>query len=368
MANCLDLLLHQVDIKGAYLNGELNDNEVLYMHHPPGYKPRDAGTHVLCLKKTLYGLKQSGRRWYQKLSSIFESLDFKKCSVNQAVFYKTNPTTNEVTVVAVHVDDCTIAASNLRLIDEFKAGLCKHIEVTNLGELHWMLGVEIKHNWHAGMIHMSQRAYINSILRHYNLDELKPLSIPMDPAICLTSEQSPVSAVELAIMRDKPYHEAVGALNWAALATRPDIALAIGTVAKFAANPGIAHWDAVKWIYRYLAGTRDLWLSYGKTKRVLEGYANADGSMTEDRRAITGYVFLIDGGAISWSSKCQEIVSLSTTKSEYVAATHGMKEAIWLCSLLSEIFEPIKHPTTLFSDNQAAIALTRDHLLRVDFV
>jgi hypothetical protein len=86
-----------------------------------------------------------------------------------------------------------------------------------------------------------------------------------------------------------------------------------------------------------------------------------DGSISKDQHAITGYAFLIDNGAISWSSKHQELVSLSTTESEYVAATHGMKEAIWLCSLLSEIFEPIKPLTTLFSDNQAAIALTCDH-------
>jgi hypothetical protein len=361
MANRLDLLLHQVDIKGAYLNGELNDNEVLYMHHPPGFKPRDAGNRVLRLKKTLYGLKQSGRRWYQKLSSIFDSLGFQKCSVDQAVFHKKNKDKNEVVVVAVHVDDCTIAASNLRLIDEFKAGLRKHVEVTDLGELHWMLGVEIKRDRHAGTIHMSQHAYISSILNRYGFDDLKPLSTPMDTAIRLTADQSPANAAEHAIMRDKPYREAVGALNWASMATRPDIAFAVGTVARFAANPGIAHWDAVKRIYRYLAGTRDLWLTYGETKRVLEGYADADGSMTEDRRAITGYAFLIDGGAVSWSSKRQEIVSLSTTESEYVAATHGMKEAIWLRSLLSEVFDPIKPPTTLFSDNQAAIALTRDH-------
>jgi hypothetical protein len=361
MSNRLNLELHQVDIKGAYLNGELNDNEVLYMHHPPGYKPRDAGTRVLRLKKTLYGLKQSGRRWYQKLSSIFDTLGFSKCSVDQAVFYKTNKSKHEVTVVAVHVDDCTIAASNSRLIEEFKAGLRQHVEVTDLGELHWMLGVEIKRDREAQTIHLSQRAYIDSILSRYNFDELKPLSSPMDPAIRLTSEQAPATTAEHAIMRDKPYREAVGALNWAALTTRPDIAFAISTVAKFAANPGLAHWDAVKRVYRYLAGTRDLWLTYGETKRVLEGYADADGSMSEDRRAITGYAFLIDGGAVSWSSKRQELVSLSTTESEYVAATHGMKEAIWLRSLLSEIFEPIEPPTTLFSDNQAAIALTRDH-------
>ena len=96
---------------------------------------------------------------------------------------------------------------------------------------------------------------------------------------------------------------------------------------------------------------RNLWLTYGETKRALEGYADADGSMAEDRRAITGYTFLIDGGAMSWSSKRQEIVSLSTTESEYVTAMHGMKEALWLRSLLSKVFGPIKPPTTLFSDN-----------------
>ena len=128
MANHLGLELHQVDIKGTYLNGELNEDEILYMQFQPGYKPCDAGNHVLRLKKTLYGLKQSGQCWYQKLFSIFESLGFQKCLVDQAVFHKSDKNKNEVTVIAVHVDNCTIAASNLRLIEEFKAGLKKHVE------------------------------------------------------------------------------------------------------------------------------------------------------------------------------------------------------------------------------------------------
>ena len=277
------------------------------------------------------------------------------------MFHKSDKDKNEVTVVAVHVDDCTIAASNLRLIEEFKAGLRKHVEVTDLGELHWMLGIKIKRNWDKGTIHLSQCTYIDSILRRYNFDELKPLSTPMDPSIHFSSDQSPSTTAEHVIMRDKPYREAVGALNWAALATRPDIVFTVATVARFAANPSPAHWEAVKQIYRYLAGTRDLWLTYGETKRTLKGYADVDGSMAEDRRAITGYAFLIDRGAVSWSSKHQEIISLSTTESEYVTVTHGMKEALWLRSLLSEVFDPIKPPTTLFSDNQSAIALTCNH-------
>jgi len=361
MANHLNMEMHQVDIKGAYLNGELNDKEVLYMHHPLGYKAPNAGTRVLRLVKTLYGLKQSGRQWYQKLTSVFLSLGFRQCAVDQAVYFRVVIVKGKLTVVVVHVDDCTIIATTIRLIKELKAGLRMHFKVTDLGELHWMLGIEVKRDCPSQVIHISQCAYINAILRRYNLANLKLLSTPMDHQIRLSSEQVPASAAECAMMCDVPYREAVGALNWAALATRPDIAFAVATVAHFAANPGPAHWEAVKRIFHYLLGTCDLWLTYGEASSPLEGYANADGSMAKDRRAISGYAFLIDGGTVSWSSKRQEIVSLSTTKSEYIAATHGSKEALWLCSLISEVFGNLTNPTTLFSDNQAAITLTRDH-------
>jgi len=244
-----------------------------------------------------------------------------------------------------------ITTSNLRLIENFKGGLHKHVKVTDLGELHWMLGLEIRRDRKAGTIHLSQRAYIDSILRCYNFNDLKPLSTPMDPSICLTSKQAPVTMAKHAIMHDKPYCKAVSALNWAALATHPDIVFAVATVARFATNPSIAYWKAIKWIFHYLAGMCNLWLLYGETKQVLKGYADADGSMNEDRRTISGHMFLINGSAVSWSSKRQEIISLSMTESEYISATHGMKEVLWLCSLLSEIFEPIKPPTTLFCNN-----------------
>jgi len=121
------------------------------------------------------------------------------------------------------------------------------------------------------------------------------------------------------------------------------------------------HWEAVRRIYRYLLGTKDLRLTYGGAPSVLVGYADADGSMAEDRKAISGYAFLIDGGAVLWSSKKQEIVSLSTTESEYVAATHAAKEALWLQSLIGELFSLFGGSTTLFSDNQSAIMLSKDH-------
>jgi hypothetical protein len=267
--------------------------------------------------------------------------------------------------VAVHIDDCTIAASTARLVEDLKAGLMRHIEVTDLGKLHWMLGIQIQRDREACTISISQPAYINSILRHYHFLDCKPLSTRMDTQVRLTSEQAPSSPADFAAMRDVPYHEAVGTLNWAALAMCPDIAFAIAMVVCFGANPRPTHWEAVKWIFRYLAGTCDLCLMYGETCCVLEGYADADGSMAEDWHAISGYAFLIDGGAVLWSSKRQEIVSLSTTESKYVTATHGMKEGLWLKSLLSEIFSTFSSPITLFSDNQAAIVLTHNHQYHV---
>ena len=117
----------------------------------------------------------------------------------------------------------------------------------------------------------------------------------------------------------------------------------------------------MKRIFRYLAGLRDLWLSYGEPRCTLTGYTDADSSMAEDCRAITGYAFLIDGGTVLWSSKRQEIVSLSTTESKYIAATHGVKEALWLRSLLTDVFGPFKNPTMMLCDNQSAIALARNN-------
>ena len=161
-------------------------------------------------------------------------------------------------------------------------------------------------------------------------------------------------------MKNVPYREAVGSLMYASMGTRPDITFAVSTVAQFLENPGAAHWEAVKHIFRYLKGTRDMKLTYGDEEKDLQGFVDADGASQDHRRAISGYVFMVDGGAVSWSSKKQEIVTLSTTEAEYVAATHAAKEAVWLRRLFGELFPPaetINKPTTLHSDNKSAIAL-----------
>lgn len=147
---------------------------------------------------------------------------------------------------------------------------------------------------------------------------------------------------------------------YASVATRPDITFAVSSLARFSQNPGPAHWTALKRVFAYLKGTRDFWLTLGGRDPHLIGFADADGMSQETRRPISGYTYLI-GGSISWSSKRQDIVTLSTTEAEYVSLTHAAKEAIWLQNLLNEIFPNTQFsPITINCDNQGAIALSKD--------
>ena len=141
-----------------------------------------------------------------------------------------------------------------------------------------------------------------------------------------------------------------------------DITYVVNTLLHYLENPGLAHWTAVKHMFGYLAGTADWELTYGRETKDLEGYADANGSMHEDQKAISSYAFLIDGGAVSWSTKKQHIISLSTTEAEYVAATHAAKEALWLRTFIDQVFGGnIEKPMMLYCDNQSAIALMKDH-------
>ena len=363
MAAKLNFELHQIDIKSAYLNGELTEAENIYMKQPPGYSAHNSSGKVCHLLKTLYGLKQSGCHWYQKLVEILvKCLEFVRSNVDQAVFYHHSGHNGHATIiVVVHVDNCTIAASALSLVITFKCEIAQYVEITDLGELHWLLSIEIRRDHDHQTIHLSQRSYIDSIITWYNFQDLKPVSMPMETSNRLSTSQAPATTLEIAKMHDIPYLEAVGSLMYASLGTCPNILFAIQTVLHFSKNPGLMHWDAIKHIFRYLKGTTNLWLMYGMVKDNLVGYADVDGSMAEDRHAISGYAFMLHGGAVSWSAKQQEIVSLSTMESEYVAITHAAKEGLWIRSLLSQLFPGKLDSTTLFSDNQSAIALTKDH-------
>jgi hypothetical protein len=163
-------------------------------------------------------------------------------------------------------------------------------------------------------------------------------------------------------MKGIPYSEAIGSVLWPTVVSRPDTAFAVGILSQFMQNPGQAHWDGVKRVIGYLNTTKDLWLTFGgNTKILLEGYCDADWASQPHRHSLSGYSFHYGMGAISWSSKKQHIVTLSSTEAEYVAETHAAKEGIWLRSFIKEIVGKDREPLTIWADNQGAIALAKDN-------
>ncbi len=325
------------------------------MKQPPGYAVPGLEHLVCLLKKPIYGLKQSGRQWYKMLCAIFLALGFTRSLADPGVFIK--QLAGIIAIVAAAVDDLTISTNSLALMAEVKAGLCKHFEMTDLGELHWILGIEVQRDRRGRRIMLSQRAYIDTMLSRFNLDDAKPITTPMAPGGVLSKHQCPTSQREFEDMRDIPYREAVGALNYAAVGSRPDIAYAVSTLAQFSQNPGRAHWEATKHVLRYLKGSREYWLTYGKTHDGIVGYSDANWGGQEHKNSIIGYVYLVDGGAISWASRKQSAVAQSTTESEYIAMAEAAKEALWLRNLVSEILSAFEHPTLIYADNKGAILL-----------
>ncbi|RDB21868.1 Retrovirus-related Pol polyprotein from transposon TNT 1-94 [Hypsizygus marmoreus] len=346
------------DFDGAFLNSVLDDDEVVYLEQPAEYAEKDRKQYVLRLHKALYGLRQGAKNWYDALCVALADLGFRRSEADHGVFYKIEG--EHIVILAIHVDDCMGVGSSAKLLQDVKEQLNKKYKLTDLGPASWLLGIKIRRNLKERTIALSQHSYIESIITRYNFNDLKPSAIPMDPNVQLSRAQCPTKLEDIARMRNVPYREAVGSLMYAAMGTRPDIAFATSTAAQFSDNPGWVHWEAVKRIFRYLLGTKDLELVYGAEQKGLEGFVDADGASQDHRRAISGYVFLVDGGAVSWSSKKQELVTLSTTEAEYVAAMHAAKEAMWLRRLIGELFRPLSEPTTLFSDSKSAIALTKD--------
>lgn len=346
------------DFHSAFLNATLSEDEEIYLEQPPDYTTKDRKDYVLRLHKSIYGLRQGARNWYDLLCKALADLGFRRTESDHGVFFK--EVGNHLIVLAVHVDDCMVTGSSVELIGKFKAEMKDKYPLTDLGPIHWLLGIKVTRDLAERTITLSQHTYIESIITRFNFNDLKPCSTPLDPNLPLTKAQSPTTSTEIARMKNVQYREAIGSLMYAAMGTRPDIAFAVSTLSQFSENPGWVHWEAVKHVFRYLLGTKKLELVYGGEKRGLVGYVDADGASQDHRRAITGYAFLIDGAAVSWSSKKQELVTLSTTEAEYVAATHAAKEALWMRRLIGEVFRPLSEPTPLFSDSKSAIALAQD--------
>src|ERR1700678_4017226 len=196
----------------------------------------------------------------------------------------------------------------------------------------------------------------------FRLTNMKKVHTPMDPNVTFTTNQCPSTVNQVARIKGIPYAETTGSVLWPTVVSRLDTAYAVGILSQFIQNPGIAHWEGVKRLISYMNTTKNLWLTFGGNRTILfEGYSDADWASQPHRHSISGYCFHYGIGSVSWSSKKQSIVTLSSTELEYVAETHAAKEAIWLGSFVNEITGKDKRPLTIKAVNQGAIALAKDN-------
>jgi hypothetical protein len=263
-----------------------------------------------------------------------------------------------MTIVTLYVDDLVLAASNMTLINDFKDVIKGQYKMKDLGELRWVLGMEVRRDRKKRTLEIVQTSYIKQMLERFGMADCNPVATPAEPNVHLTrldpSKHKP----------DEWYRSLVGALLYAAMVTRPDIAYAVQMLGRHLMASGEEHRTAAKRVLRYLKGTMDQGIVYGRRTDGnirLVGYSDADWAGDRaTRRSTTGYVFVLAGGAICWASRLQPTVALSTAEAEYMAACSATQEALFQRQLLSDLDFPQKQPTTIYEDNTAAIALTEN--------
>jgi hypothetical protein len=359
-------VIHQADVKNAYLNAEIKED--IYIDLPPLYHefrplpPNLNNKRLVCkLAKGLYGTKQAGRGWYMKLRNTFISLGYKVCNADLGVFYRFSGT--KYTIVAVATDDLTIIAESVESAQLIKTQLNEHFELVDLGEIKWLLGVHITRDYENRTILLGQQTYIDDIVKRFGLEDARPLLTPMEPGADLTPGAPHVSPIKLTARERSSYREMIGALLYCSSVTRADVAYVISTLSRYLEEPTKTHHAAVLRSIRYLKGTRDHRLVLGGKDPKLRAYSDADWASQGHRHSISGFAIFHGCGVVSWSSKKQPIVTLSSTESEYVALTHVVKDLLWhrkLHNELSPFFDSITTPIPLFCDNQGAIILSKD--------
>ena len=354
-----DLDLRSIDISNAYTNGILE--EEVYMQQPEGFHFGQPGD-VLRLRKALYGLKQAGRVWNKTLHATLRDLGFIRLKSDASLYLYRRDATR--IIMPVFIDDITIASTSAAETDRIVQQLSSYYKLRDLGPTSFLLGIQITRDRPNRRISISQRQYILDMLEKYGFASCSSVQTPMDPGKRLSTADCPSTREERAAVQNLPYISAVGSLMYLATCTRPDIAYAVSVLARFNANPGQAHWQAVKHLFRYLKGSLDLQLTYGPaaTKELFVTYSDADYAGDSDTLRSTGaYVVMMGTGAVDWTSKLQTVVAQSTTEAEYMAANQAGRDIAWMRNLLTEFGYNLSHsPSTLYMDNNSAIAVAKN--------
>ncbi|KAJ9541966.1 hypothetical protein OSB04_028472 [Centaurea solstitialis] len=351
----------QMDVKTAFLNGKLTED--VYMEQPEGFEDPKNPNKVCKLLKSIYGLKQASRSWNLHFDERIKEFGFAKSEFEPCVYTKFSGSI--VTFLVLYVDDILLIGNDVPTLQSVKSWLSKCFQMKDLGEAAYILGIKIYRNRSRRLIGLSQSTYIEKILKKSRMDESKKGFIPMQHGIVLSKNTCPVSSQDQDKMKSVPYASAIGSIMYAMLCTRPDVAYSVSVTSRYQQNPGEPHWVAVKNIFKYLRRTKDMFLVFGGSEDEISVTGYSDASFQTDRddfRSQSGYVFTLNGGAISWKSSKQDTIADSTTEAEYIAASDAAKEAVWLRNFLSDlrVVASISRPIDIFCDNSGAVAQAKE--------
>ena len=355
------------DIESAFLYGSV-DLEV-YMQQPQGFED---GTNRVCkLNKAIYGLCQAARQFYLRLDEILRDIGYQRLSADWAIWAR-----EDGAFIAVHVDDMFAAGSQLQL-DTAYAQLNKYLTVKDLGEIRRYLGLEIRYV--DGIFHVSQESYARKILEEFKFEEAATAPTPMVDAENWDRVDSPL----LNDGAKEKYQSAVGMLLYLMHGSRPDISFAVIKLSQYSSCPRQFHWNGVKRIFKYVKGTIQQALCLGDlsssdhsndqsttSKKVpttdLCAYFDSAHADNANKKSTCGYIFLLFGGIISWTTRVQKTIALSSTEAEYMAGTEAVREAVWIKGLTDAILRAeysqytIQWPIVLYGDNQGSLALANN--------
>ena len=370
LAALYDFEVEQMDVATAFLNGDLQ--EEIYMEIPTLNHESDSTTelikakragYVFILKRSIYGLRQASREWNRKIDTWLNESGFCRCKTDHAVYFKRE--VSFIMIITLYVDDILIIGNDKQKIAEFKSSISNVFKMKDLGPVSHLIGIEIIRNRTSKTITITQRQYLKDVLRKFDMQDCDPIDCLIDP------HQTLLNARDEGLAEKELYQSAVGSIIYL-LITRPDIAYVASVLAREMSSPRKVHWRCVKQLFKYLAGTVDTGITYGKAENShhqitayggdtpMKEFGFSDSNYAHSNsnyKSTSGYVFILNGGAISWEAKRQTVLARSTTEAEYIGLGRAASQAVWLRAFLLELGLKDSISCLLMGDNQAALKL-----------
>nr|GEZ27946.1 ribonuclease H-like domain-containing protein [Tanacetum cinerariifolium] len=340
-----DWPIHQLDAKNAFFHGQLS--ETVYMRQPLGFVDFTKPDSVCHLQKSLYGLKQAYRAWFQRFASFATWIGFHHSKIDASLFvYHCG---YDIAYLLIYVDDIILTASSNALLQRIIDTLHGEFAMTDLGSLNYFLGISAQQT--ASGLFLSQSKFVEEILEKAHMQKCNPCRTPMDTESKIGPEGAPVADLTL-------YCSLAGALQYLTF-TRPDLSYVVQQVCLYMHDPREPHLLALKRILRYVRGTLDHGLQlHASFMTQLVAYTDADwAGCSVTRRSTSGYCVFLGDNILSWSAKRQVTLSRSSAEAKYRGVANVVTEMAWIRNLLRELHTPLFTATLIYCDNVSAVYL-----------